>query len=207
MLEEISFTGLVVVAAVALLAPFLLGLAPSLRFPSIVLEIVAGSWSGPALLGWVEVDDASRWSRSSAWPSSCSWRDRDRLRAAARAPPAAGGLGFVLSFGIALASGSASGRAASSTHALLVAIVLCATSLGVVVAVLKDAGEVAPPSVSSSSPRAPSPTSRRCHPASLFFSGEEWDRLDAPPAGRLLVARAACRPRPARRGALAPHPR
>ena len=57
---EISFTGLVVVAAVAFIAPLLLGLAPRLRLPSVVLEIVAGIVIGPALLGWVETDPAIR---------------------------------------------------------------------------------------------------------------------------------------------------
>ena len=59
-MEEISFTGLVVVAAVALLAPLLLGLLPRLRLPPVVLEIVAGIAIGPALLGWVEIDTAIR---------------------------------------------------------------------------------------------------------------------------------------------------
>ena len=59
-MEEISFTGLVVVAAVALLAPLLLGLAPRLRLPPVVLEIVAGIAIGPALLGWVETDTVIR---------------------------------------------------------------------------------------------------------------------------------------------------
>ncbi len=51
-----SFTNLLAVAAIAFAAPFLLGLAPSLRLPSIVLEIVAGIVVGPAGFGWVDVD-------------------------------------------------------------------------------------------------------------------------------------------------------
>ena len=50
-------TQLVAVAAVAFVAPLLLGLAPRLRIPSVVLEIVAGIVLGP-LLGWVHVDQA-----------------------------------------------------------------------------------------------------------------------------------------------------
>jgi Kef-type K+ transport system membrane component KefB len=46
----------VIVAAVAFAAPFLLGLFPSVRLPSVVLEIVAGIVIGPSVLGLVEVD-------------------------------------------------------------------------------------------------------------------------------------------------------
>jgi hypothetical protein len=36
-----SFTGLLIVVAVAFAAPFVLGLFPSVRLPSVVLEILA----------------------------------------------------------------------------------------------------------------------------------------------------------------------
>src|SRR3954470_19509041 len=51
-----TFDGLLLVSAVAFAAPFLLGLAPRLRLPSIVVEIVAGIVIGPSVLGLVEVD-------------------------------------------------------------------------------------------------------------------------------------------------------
>ena len=41
---------------IALIAPLTLGFAPRLRFPAVVLEIVAGVVVGPSVLGWVEVD-------------------------------------------------------------------------------------------------------------------------------------------------------
>src|SRR5262249_52845648 len=50
------FTGLLMVAVVAFLAPLLLGLSPVLRLPSVVLEIVAGIVIGPSVLGGVKVD-------------------------------------------------------------------------------------------------------------------------------------------------------
>ena len=55
-MEEPSFSGLLVVVAVAFAAPFLLGLVPRLRLPSVVFEIVAGIVIGPSVLGWVELD-------------------------------------------------------------------------------------------------------------------------------------------------------
>ena len=57
-MEEISFTGLLIVTAVAFAAPLVLGAAPWLRFPSVVLEIVAGILIGPSVLGWVDPDPA-----------------------------------------------------------------------------------------------------------------------------------------------------
>ena len=53
-----EFGDLLVVVAVAFSAPFVLGLAPWLRIPSVLLEIVAGIVLGPSVLGVVEVDEA-----------------------------------------------------------------------------------------------------------------------------------------------------
>jgi Kef-type K+ transport system membrane component KefB len=54
---EPEFVNLLLIVAVGFAAPFLLGLAPSLRLPAVVLEIVAGIVIGPSVLGWVEVDE------------------------------------------------------------------------------------------------------------------------------------------------------
>ncbi len=58
MLPEVSLTGLVLVAAVAFTAPMLLGLAPRMRLPAVVLEILAGIAIGPSGLNWVRPDVA-----------------------------------------------------------------------------------------------------------------------------------------------------
>src|ERR687891_2727020 len=55
-MEEPGFSGLLLVVVVAFFAPFLLGLAPRVRLPSVVFEILAGIVIGPSILGWVEVD-------------------------------------------------------------------------------------------------------------------------------------------------------
>src|SRR5215217_858621 len=56
-MKEPGFSGLLIVVAVGFGAPFLLGLVPRLRLPSVVFEIVAGIIIGPSVLGWVEIDD------------------------------------------------------------------------------------------------------------------------------------------------------
>jgi Kef-type K+ transport system membrane component KefB len=55
-MTEISFSNLVIVAAVAFAAPLALGLIPRLRLPAVVLEIVLGIAIGPSGLGWVTSD-------------------------------------------------------------------------------------------------------------------------------------------------------
>ena len=55
-MTEVHFSNLLIVVSVAFAAPLVLGLAPRLRLPAIVLEIVAGIAIGPSGLGWVEVD-------------------------------------------------------------------------------------------------------------------------------------------------------
>src|SRR3954468_2839262 len=53
---ELQFTNLLIVVAVGFAAPLVLGFFPRLRLPSVVLEIVLGIVIGPAVLGWVHVD-------------------------------------------------------------------------------------------------------------------------------------------------------
>ncbi len=55
-MQNVPFSGLLIVTVVAFLASLLLGLSPARRLPAVVLEIVAGIVIGPAVLGWVKVD-------------------------------------------------------------------------------------------------------------------------------------------------------
>jgi Kef-type K+ transport system membrane component KefB len=134
-----SLDGLLIVVAVAFAAPFLLGLAPGLRIPAVVLEIVAGIIVGPSVLGWVELD-------------------------ATIEVLATLGLAFLLFLGglevdfralrgrlvnltlrgyaLSLAVGVAVSFALGVETPLLVAIALSATSLGVLIPVLKDTGRI-----------------------------------------------------------------
>jgi Kef-type K+ transport system membrane component KefB len=143
---DISFSGLVVVAAVALAAPLVIGLVPGLRLPSAVLEIVAGIIVGPAVLGWIEMDDVIRvfslFGLAFLLFLAGLEIDFDRLRGR---PLRLASAGFVVSFAIALAVGAALAAAGQVENGLIVAIILSATSLGVVVPVLKDAGEAGTP--------------------------------------------------------------
>jgi len=140
----LALTDLLVVVAVAFAAPFALGLAPRLRLPAVVLEIVAGIVIGPAVLGLVEVDRVVEVVALIGLAFVLFLAgleiELEKLRGAVLRLTA---LAFTASFALAIAVSLGLRAAGLVDTPLLVAIVLCATSLGVLVPVLKDAGEIA----------------------------------------------------------------
>jgi Kef-type K+ transport system membrane component KefB len=140
---ELHFTNLLIVVAVGFAAPLLLGFAPRLRLPSVVLEIVAGILVGPAVLGWVHVDPpvAVLAIVGLAFLLFLAGLEIEFQKLRGRVLKVAT-LGFVVSFGIAIVVALILSGTGVVDHPLFVAIVLSATSLGIVVPVLKDAGEV-----------------------------------------------------------------
>jgi Kef-type K+ transport system membrane component KefB len=138
-----SFSNLLLVMAVAFAAPFVLGLFPRLQLPSVVLEIAAGIVIGPSVLGFVEVDQAVEVVALIGLAFVLFLAgleiEFDMLRGRVVRLAA---LGFALSFGIAVVVALGLSAAGLVDTPLLVAIILCATSLGVLVPVLKDAGEI-----------------------------------------------------------------
>src|SRR3712207_989373 len=137
-----SLTNLLLVSAVAFAAPFVLGLLPRLRLPAVVLEIVAGIAIGPSILGLVTADQAisviALMGLTFVLFLAGLEIDFRKLRGPVLRLTA---LGFVLSFGVGVVVSLGLKAAALVDTPLLVAIILCATSLGVLVPVLKDAGE------------------------------------------------------------------
>jgi Kef-type K+ transport system membrane component KefB len=140
---ETEFTNLLIIAAIAFAAPFLLGLSPGLRLPSIVLEILAGIIVGPSVLGWVEVDQAVSVvaTLGLAFLLFLGGLEIDfgRLRGPVLRLAA---VGYAVSFAIAVVVALLLGLADLIETPLLVAIILCATSLGVIIPVLKDSGQI-----------------------------------------------------------------
>jgi Kef-type K+ transport system membrane component KefB len=137
-----SFSGLLIVTAVAFAAPFVLGLFPRFRLPAVVLEITAGIVVGPSVLGWVHVDQtiAVMATLGLAFLLFLAGLEIDiaRLRGQTLRLTA---LGYAASFAIALVVAGALKAGGLVDAPLLVAIALAATSLGVLIPVLKDAGE------------------------------------------------------------------
>ena len=139
---ELEFTNLLIVCAVAFTAPLALGLAPAVRLPAVVLEIVLGIVVGPSVLGWVEVDDpvAVLALVGLAFLLFLAGLEIDFHRLRGRALRVAGA-GFAVSFALALIAGAALEAGGLVDDAVFVAIALSATSLGIVIPVLKDRGE------------------------------------------------------------------
>src|SRR5919202_909632 len=142
-MTEPGFNGLLIVVAVGFGAPFLLGLFPRLRLPSVVFEIVAGIIIGPSVLGWVKVDDTisvlALMGLAILLFLAGLEIDFSRLRGRLLQLALVGwGISFAIAFVVALLL-----KAAGLIETpLLVAIILCATSLGVIIPVLKDVGEL-----------------------------------------------------------------
>jgi Kef-type K+ transport system membrane component KefB len=142
-MPDVSFTNLLVVAAVAVLAPLTVGFFTRLRIPAVVLEIIGGIIIGPSVLGWVHVDlpvsilalFGLAFLLFLAGLEIDVHRLRGRLLRYAL-------LGYLVSLVLGYGAGASFKVAGWVSQPLLLAIALSATSLGLVVPVLKDAGQV-----------------------------------------------------------------
>lgn len=141
-----GFTNLLIVVAVAFAVPFTLGLLPRVRLPAVVLELVLGIVIGPAVLGWVEIDETISVVALIGLVFLLFLAgleiEFEHLRGRTLKLT---GLAWIASFAIAVAIAYALKAGGLVQTPLLVAVILSATSLGVIIPVLKDAGEIATP--------------------------------------------------------------
>ncbi|HEY3209744.1 MAG TPA: cation:proton antiporter [Actinomycetota bacterium] len=141
-MPDVSFNGLVIVAAVAFVAPLVLGLFPRVRLPAVVLEILLGILIGPSGLGWVKPDlpiqVLSVVGLGFLLFLAGLEVELGHLRGRLLRLPL---LGFLVSLAIGVGVGLILHAAGQARSPLLIGITLVATSLGLVVPVLKDAGE------------------------------------------------------------------
>ena len=142
-MPEIHFTDLLIVVVVAFVAPLVLGFFPRLRLPAIVLEIVLGIVIGPSGLGWVQVDLPIQVLALIGLAFLLFLAgleiDVERLRGRVLRLTA---LAFVISFAIGIVVGLVLHAGGFIKSPLFIAIVLVSTSLGVIVPVLKDSGNI-----------------------------------------------------------------
>ena len=136
----ISFTGLLIVGAIAVGVPLFLGLVPAVKVPAVVLEILGGVLVGPAVLGWVHLDVAVRVVSDlglgfllfmAGFEIDLRRFDRRVLTLVGRAFALSAALALLLAYGFQLDGQVRDG--------LLVGITLLSTSLGVLVPILNDA--------------------------------------------------------------------
>jgi Kef-type K+ transport system membrane component KefB len=141
MTEGLSFGGLLVIAIIAVGAPLVAANVPGVKIPAVVLEILAGIVVGPSVLGWVEIDQPiavlSLVGLAFLLFLAGLEIDLKSLRGDLLRLPL---LGFALTLAIGLAAGFAFDAVGWVGSPLFLAIALAATSLGLVVPVLKDAG-------------------------------------------------------------------
>jgi Kef-type K+ transport system membrane component KefB len=142
-MPTVHFTNLLIVVAVGFLAPLALGFFPRVRLPSIVLELVLGIAIGPSVLGWVEPDLAVSILAlvGLAFLLFLSGLEIDFERLRGRILRLTS-IGFAVSFGIAIVLGLGLKAGGFVKSPLFVAIVLVASSVGVLVPVLKDSGDI-----------------------------------------------------------------
>ena len=142
-MPDVSFGNLLVICVVAVLAPLLIGYAPRLRVPAVVLEIVAGVVVGPSVLGWVHVDLPVQILAliGLAFLLFLSGLEID-LHQLGGVILRRSVLGYLSTAALGLAFGAAFSSAGLVQSPLLFAITLSATSLGLVVPVLKDARQL-----------------------------------------------------------------
>jgi Kef-type K+ transport system membrane component KefB len=142
-MPDIHFTNLLIVVAVAFAAPLVLGFFPRVRLPAIVLEILLGIVVGPAGLGWVQVDlpvqILSLIGLAFLLFLAGLEIDVEKLRGRVLRLT---GIGFVVSLGVGILAGLAFDAGGLVRSPLFIAIVLVSTSLGVIVPVLKDSGNI-----------------------------------------------------------------
>jgi Kef-type K+ transport system membrane component KefB len=138
----ISFNNLLIVGAVAVAVPLLLGLFPAVKVPPVVLEILGGVLVGPAVLGWVHLDVAVRVTSDlglgfllfmAGYEINLRRFDRRVLSLVGRA--------FVLSAALAVLVAYVLQFGGQVKDGLLVGITLMSTAVGVLVPILKDASQ------------------------------------------------------------------
>jgi Kef-type K+ transport system membrane component KefB len=142
-MPAVHYTNLLIVVAVGLLAPLALGFLPRVRLPAIVLEIVLGIVIGPSGLGWVKPDlPVSILALVGlAFLLFLSGLEIDVERLRGRILKLTG-VGFALSFAIAIILGLGLHAGDFVKSPLFVAIVLVSSSLGVIVPVMKDSNNI-----------------------------------------------------------------
>ncbi len=141
-MPAISFNNVLIIAAIAVLVPVVLGLLPKVPVSGAVLEVIAGIVAGPAVLGWVHVDAPvevlSDLGLGMLLFLAGLEIDVQRLRGPlGRLAGWAFGGSAVLGIGCAYALS----LAGLARQPLFLAIVLMSTSAGLLLPLLKDAGE------------------------------------------------------------------
>jgi Kef-type K+ transport system membrane component KefB len=143
---HVTLVNLLGVATIAFFIPFILGFFPRARIPSVALELVAGIIVGPAVLNWIYAGPVVS-VMSSIGVAFLLFLAGLELDVSVLKGPALirGALSFLFSFDLALLLLVPLGARGIILSPLLVAIALSATSIGILVPVLRDTGQAQTP--------------------------------------------------------------
>jgi Kef-type K+ transport system membrane component KefB len=134
-------TSIVIIAAAAVLAPLLAELLRRWRIPSVLFELLLGIIIGPAVLGWVEVDEfikgLSEFGLAILFFMAGYEIDFQRLKGA---PLNRGIGGWVVSLALGLGLGVVLALEGFVLSSLLVGLALTTTAIGTLLPMLRDRG-------------------------------------------------------------------
>jgi len=138
----ISFNSVLIIAAIAVVVPVVLGLLPRLPVPGAVLMVVAGIVVGPSVLGWARIDAPVQVLAQLGLGMLLFLAgleiDVDRLRSPLSR---LAGIAFGVSAALGLFCAGLFWLAGQAHQPFLLAIILMSTSAGLLLPILKDAGE------------------------------------------------------------------
>ena len=138
----ISFTGVLVLGIVSVLVPVVLALVPRLPVPGAVLEVIAGIVIGPSVLGLVHIDAAITVLADLGLGMLLFLAGLEIDVSGLRGPLARmAGLAFLASAALGIGTAFVLRGAGLTSRPLFLAVVLMSTSAGLLLPVLKDAGE------------------------------------------------------------------
>jgi Kef-type K+ transport system membrane component KefB len=142
-LISLSFNSLLIVAGIAVLVPVVLGLLPRLPIPGAVLMVLGGIVVGPSVLGWARIDAPvevlSDLGLGMLLFLAGLETDVDRLRSPLTR---LAGVAFGWSAALAALCAVLFWLPGPETQPVLLAIIFMSTSAGLLLPLLKDAGEV-----------------------------------------------------------------
>jgi Kef-type K+ transport system membrane component KefB len=142
-MEHLTLVNLLGISIIAFCVPFVLGFFPRVRIPSVTLELIAGIIVGPAVLGWIDAGPVVSVISTIGVAFLLFLAGLELDIDALKGPPLArGSLSFLLSFALALVIMTPLGASDFILSPLLVAVALSATSVGILVPVLRDTGQL-----------------------------------------------------------------
>lgn len=137
-----GYSSVLAVIAVAVAAPVIASLAPRLRIPAVACEIVVGILVGPSVLDWVQMDEAltliATFGLGYLLFLAGLEIDLSTLRGRGGRIVGLWFIGLVVAVGL----GVAFHRIDQTDGPLVLGIALAATSLGLIVPILRDSGQL-----------------------------------------------------------------